>query len=462
MLSVERGKPVHCVEMVTGKNLTGTLVLSDERICAQIYSYDDFFQIDGELPIILRSETNDIVTLHSNLTTVPGTTFRSEPPRRTFRQDITSYLAVVGHDPWTAEDRIKRVTFRVKHSQKLMRHEAKMKAIGRSRFPDEEHLTIFTDRAEGLTLKAGYSATYGMEFDAPRDLWLVFEIEFDEPRRIEEYILHVWDYVGFLSFCLGTKLKPSEIRVDRLSTEEIKFAFQKNQTYFGDHAVHYIWPDAEVDAHDFWLGGAPVHSWDDNELSSLRACLVVWMNRATRWKKCYALMTTSFGLKNVISVERLINACRWFEDTPIAQSKDALSDDDIDAISDTATQKALELGYPPRICKRIKGAIKRIKAETAKERFTRLLGMIEMKFGTGILPKDAVEHLERATQFRGKIAHSHFTPKNDTEARAFLKSTLAMEALCYLLLALDLPIPEPGIKRIAANPSVRDYRLAYD
>jgi hypothetical protein len=305
--------------MVTGKNLTGTLLLSDEEIRAQIYSYTEFFYIKGEQPIILQAETNHIVSLHSNITTAPGTTSRIiEPRRTTYHQDIISNLAVVGHDPWTAEDKVKRVTFSVKHSKNLMRHNAKVRAIGRSKYPKEGHLTIFADTAEGMTLKAWYAATYGMEFDAPKELWPVFEIEFDEPRSIRDYIEHVSDYVGFLSFCLGVKLKPSAIRVDRLSFEEMKIAV-KNHSYLGDHEVHYVWPEAEIDTRDLSVRGSPVCSWDDEELGSLRACLVVWMSRAAEWKKSYTLMMTSFGLKNVISAERLINVCRWLEDIPITQ-----------------------------------------------------------------------------------------------------------------------------------------------
>ncbi len=462
MHKIESGKPVHCVEMVTGKNLTGTLVLSDESIRAQIYSYTEFFFIKGEQPIILQAETTDIVSLHSNLTTVPGTTSRHiEPQRTTYRQEIISNLAFVGHDPWTAEDNVMRVTFSVKHSKDLMHHDAKVRAIGRSKYPKEDHLTIFTDTAEGMTLKAWYAATYGMEFDAPKELWPVFEIEFDDPRSIEDYIVHVSDFVDFLSFCLGVKLKPSTIRVDRLSFEEMKIAVE-NHTYRGDHEVHYIWPEAEIDPRDLWIGGSPVRSWDDEELGSLRACLVVWMKRAAEWKKSYTSMMTSFGLKNVISAERLINACRWFEDIPITQTQNALSNGDIETISATATEKAEELGYPPIIRERIAGAIKRVKAESAEERFTRLVAIIEKKFGKGILAKDAVGHLRRAIQFRGRIAHSHFNPESDAEFRAFSKSTRAMEAFCYLLTALDLPISETGMKRIGSNPLVRDYRLAYD
>jgi hypothetical protein len=186
------------------------------------------------------------------------------------------------------------------------------------------------------------------------------------------------------------------------------------------------------------------------------------MDRAAEWKKSNILMMTSFGLKNEISAERLINAYRWLEDIPIAQAKNALSDKDIETVSAAATKKALELGYPPIMGRRIEGAIKRVKAESAEERFTRLVTMIEKKFGRGMLESGVVAQLKRAMQFRGKVAHSHFNPESDAEFRAFSKSTRAMEALCYLLTALDLPISEKGMRRIGSNPLVRDYRLAYD
>jgi hypothetical protein len=64
--------------------------------------------------------------------------------------------------------------------------------------------------------------------------------------------------------------------------------------------------------------------------------------------------------------------------------------------------------------------------------------------------------------FRGKSAHGHFNPESEAEFRAFSKSTRAMEALCYLLTALDLPIGEEGLKRIGSNSVLRDYRMAYD
>ncbi|MGP9810586.1 hypothetical protein ACTZWT_03630 [Rhodopseudomonas sp. NSM] len=462
MTMIESRKPLHCVELVTGENLTGTILISDEEIRARIYSYTDYFHIDGEKPIFLQTETNEIVSLHFNITTTAGASSRIEAPQReTHKQEILSNVAVVGHDAWGFEDTVRRVSFHVKYTNELMRHDTKVKAIGRSRLPGEEHFLIFKDTSQGVTLRAWYGATYGSEFEGAKELWPTFEIEFDEPRSIQEYLDHVSDYVNFLAFCFGVHLKPSGIRIDRLSCAQMMKSVE-NREYAGDHQVHYVWPEVEVDTRDLWVGGSPVRCWDDKELASFRECLVAWMNRAAAWRRPNALMMASFGLKNVVSSERLLNACRWLEDIPISKAQPVLSSSDIDAIVTVAAAKAQELGHDIAICERIAGSIRRIRAETAEQQFKRLVGMVEAQFGKGVLPDEAVDHLKRAIGFRGKSAHGHFNPESDAQFRAFSKSTRAMEALCFLLTALELPISEEGVGRVKYNPVLRDYRLAYD
>jgi hypothetical protein len=164
----------------------------------------------------------------------------------------------------------------------------------------------------------------------------------------------------------------------------------------------------------------------------------------------------------VVSSERLINACRWLEEIPDAKPQYVLSNEHIDAISAAASSKAHELGHDPMIGERIAGAIKRVRAESSEQQFSRLVAMIERTFGNGILPENAVSHLKRAISFRGRSAHGHFNPESDAEYRSFSKSTRAMEALCYLLTALGLPISEEGIKRFKSNSLIRDYHTSYE
>lgn len=445
--------------MVTGKGLTGTLLLSDRDIRADLYSYTEPFHIAIDQPIYFTAKTGQVVTFYSSSDFGMGTTTRGG--RRYYHRRIIADLAVVGHDRWTEADKVKRVFFTVKHCLDLLRHNDKFEALGRTKFPDEESLCIFRDAVTGMTLRAWYGATYGMDFSAPEELWPMFGIEFDEPRAIRDYIDHVSSYARFLSFCLGVHLRPEKIQIDRLSYDEMTFALEAD-TYIDCHEVYYLWPEEKVASQDLWIGGSPVMARNNEELAALRACLVEWMNRANIWRKAYAMMMASFALKYVISAERLITACRWLEEIPTAQSQNAVSSEDIIEISAAAARKAQELGYESTISRRITSAVARVREESSEERFSRLVATIEKKFGKGILPENAVSHLRRAIQFRGKTAHGHFSPADEREFTAFSKSMRAMEALCYLLTALDLPISSDGLARVGANPVISDYRRAFE
>jgi hypothetical protein len=458
-LNIEVGKLIHCTETVTGKNLTGTLLVGDDEIRAELYSYGEHFHIASDQPIYFTAKTGEEVSFHSNIDGGSGTTTYRD--RRIHRLSFISNVAVVGHNRWTETDVVKRAAFTDKHSLEVLRHQEKFRAVQKADLRREDDLSVLNEETPDMTLRAWYGAAYGMYLDAPKDVWPMFEIEFNRSVGINEYIEHVSSYVQFLSFCLGAALKPDKIQIDRLSRDEMMAAI-KTDSYFGRHDVRYVWPEQKLDPQDLWVGGSPVRAWNDEELFAFRACLVAWIGRAGTWKRAYIMMMTSFALKNVMSAERLINACRWLEEIPTAQSKNAISSKDIDEISTAATLKANQIGYSPVIHERIANAIKRIKAESSETRFTRLVATIEEKFGKGILPEKAVAHLKRAIQFRGRTAHGHFKPTNDKEFAAFVKSTRAMEALCYLLTALDLPISTAGLGRTGSNPIVRDYRDAFE
>ncbi len=450
---------IHCTELMTGTKLTGFFILHDDHIGAKIYSYDDPFYINTDTPIIIRTEDNEIVTLHSNVGGPPGNSYRpTTPPRICYRQDIISNIAVVGHDAWTDDDRVREVTFSINHSSWLLQHREKFEKLGLRTPRNEDSWYILNDRAGDLYIKVHYAATYGMHFDAPTSVLPRFSIEFGEPATISEYISSVNDYCRFLSFCLGAPLSPSDFHIDRLSFDE-KVAAMQADSYPGDHKVHYVWPKSVIDSHDLWVGGSPVLAWDDDELAAFRACLVMWMERAPNWRKPYALMEACLTKRGVISSERLVNACRWFEEIPLAASKQAISDEDIDSISAAAAQAASIRGIDESIYHRIRGAIKRIKEETAEEQFRRLVKMVQGKFGPQCLPDTAIPHLKRAIALRGKTAHGLYNPEDETEFRAFVKSIAALEALCLLLTAYDLPINDKGIERMRSNPLIRDYLL---
>ncbi|UVO30546.1 hypothetical protein [Bradyrhizobium arachidis] len=93
MSKMESGKPLHGVELVTGQSLTGTILISESELRADIYSYAGHFHINGEQPVFLQIGTIEIVSLHSNITTILGNALAQySAVRLTYRQEILSTL----------------------------------------------------------------------------------------------------------------------------------------------------------------------------------------------------------------------------------------------------------------------------------------------------------------------------------------------------------------------------------
>ncbi len=431
-----------------------------------IYSYGDFFLIRSDHPVFLKTADAETVSLHSNITGGSGTTSRSIDQNQQIyetvhHQEIVSNVVVVGNTRWEDSDKVKRVHFTVGHIDHLLRHRGKIEAISSARYPEEEHFILFRDAADGMRLSAWYAAKYNASLSSPQSVRPTFEIEFDVPVGLYKYVESLSNYVFFLSLLVGASLAPREIYIDRLSFDEVKERIEVH-SYSGNHRVHYVWPEDEIKNGDTNGFGSPVRAYDDEALSTLRAVLITWMNRASEWKKSYQLMMASFSLRHVVSSERLINANRWLEAIPGGKPQNCLPKENIASISAVAAEEAARLGHPEGIQERIKNAISLVRAETSEDRFKRLVATVREKFGNQILPHNVVDHLVRAVRLRGKVAHGHFEPENDQKYRAFSKSTRAMEALCLLLTMRDLPISEEGCQQIASHPLVQSYCLAFD
>jgi hypothetical protein len=455
--NIERATKILCQELNTGKGYTGFFYLDAKTISTEICSYDKSFYLVPEKPIFLRTENNQIVSLHSNISTFPGAHSRTiDPEMVTYKQHIISNTAVIGRDRWEKTDKLKRVTFLVKRAKELLKHKEKVDNLAQRKIGDEYDSDLFSETVNGMTIRAGYGARYSFEFQAATDIWPYLEIEFHNGTTLSEYLDYVGCVVQFLSFSLGAHMKPSDIRISRLSSDELTAAI-KADVHPEDYAVEYGWPEIPVENTDLWVGGSLVRAWDNEELAALRECIVVWMGREADWNKANVQMQC-LASKDKISADRLLAACKWFEEIPLTRAQVVITDEHIQIIAETASEKGAELGYKT-IKNRISGALKSIKTETHDERFSRLVSKVKQKFDPAIVDDSIIMHLKRAIDFRGKSAHGHFSPADDSEFSAFVKSVYAMEALCFLLAAYDLPINAAGFKRAHSNPFIRDYGL---
>jgi hypothetical protein len=131
-LDIEPGKQILCQELNTGKGYTGFFYLDEEQITADICSYDNAFYFLPEKPIFLRTEKNQIVSLHYNIST-DSSVHTADPKMDTHKLHIISNIGVVGDDRWETSDKLKRVTFLVRRARELLKHKEKFDKLAKGR-----------------------------------------------------------------------------------------------------------------------------------------------------------------------------------------------------------------------------------------------------------------------------------------------------------------------------------------
>jgi hypothetical protein len=170
------------------------------------------------------------------------------------------------------------------------------------------------------------------------------------------------------------------------------------------------------------------------------------------------MMMGSLKFIGEISAERMLAAFKWLEEIPIAVQLQPVDSDHVDCIASCAAEVALRLGYDNWV-DRIRGSLRVLRFESHRDRFTRLIKSIRHRLGTNIVDDLIVEHLMRATMFRGKVAHGIFEPKDEAERLDFIRATAALECFNYLLMVRDLPVSETGVERVRSSKLVSEYRL---
>ncbi|CAN5462413.1 hypothetical protein BH10PSE7_BH10PSE7_09290 [soil metagenome] len=221
----------HCQELNTGKRYPGYVQIGHNEIFLQLWSYGKYLQIDASATVFVQTESNDIVSLHRNVTGIPSIHARNLKPRRTvFKQTIHSSIAVVGPDRWEEADKVKSVTFFIEHADKLLEHQATTDRI--ARWKPEDGLIegiLFSEKLSEVTTQIKYNAKYSFKYSAVNAISPYFRLEFSNGVSLFEYTNYVTAIAQFLSVSLGIRLTPSEIRISRFSYEEEEDACEENK-----------------------------------------------------------------------------------------------------------------------------------------------------------------------------------------------------------------------------------------
>lgn len=459
--NLEIGRDYFCRELTSGEELNGTFRIDESKIEARLHAFDKPFFLKQKC-ILLRLDNNRFITLHDIYTSggAGGHHDLREPKLSSYTCRIGANIAIVGRDEWKEDDPIRRVSFDIAHTDDLLHHMKKFNAMAEAKLGKHPDPTIFELRVGVTKVSAWYAASGSFEFKRATTIGLRYSLEFEEPVTVRSYLRWVECIVRFTSAALGHRFVPSNIEVSRVSFDDYVKAIE-TQSYMGDHAIHYIWPETPLPERSLWVGHAFAHVRDDKELARFVDCLRVWIERYDAWDSPANLMMTAFTLRDVISPERLLTACKWLEEIPGADSAVVVSATDIDKIASVAADEAKRLGHG-EFKERVAGVIRgQLKTETNAQRFGRLVASVRKRFGEDALGKTIVEDLVQATKFRAKAAHGHFSPADDKEFKRFIKCTYAMEALCYLLTIGDLPMKPAGAKRAPGTEIVSNHRLSH-
>lgn len=453
---IEKGRRYFCREETSGKGYSGMFHIDEDGMGVQLFAFDEMLIHELDDLLVARLEDNRVVSLHQNVTSGPSSHHHNERKVNSSSTRVISNIVVIGEEPWQPEDPIRRVQFSIAHADDLLHHWDRFDAIADAKFGAMPEATLFELTVDSMTIKVWYPATVSMLLKRPTRIGVRYELEFGEPRDLHSYLKDVQCVVRFVSAALCHRFGPSEINISRLSHADFLAAVEVRKGYH-DHAIRYVWP-VEAPKSSMWVGHAFAHVRDDEHLTEFLNCLRQWVERDDTWSAATNLMMGAFKLQSTMSGERLLNACKWLETIPSANSEVTVSEADINEIASVAAAEAEKRGhreYGPRIA----GAIReKLKKESNAERFARLHTEICARYGDKALPADVIPHLSKAMRYRGRVAHGHYEPEEEADYQTFVKSVYAMEAFCYLLTIKDLPISDEGAKRTAGQQIVANYR----
>jgi hypothetical protein len=447
-----------CQELRGDQPRAGVLRLTHRSIDTRFVAYRERLNIDTERPIYLCTEHNDIVSLHGNVSSGPGWRSRnSDEPRTTQFQEVTSNLAIIGDRPWTESDHVVVATFELRDTDDVFKNKEAIQRLSKSTLETIPREPLLIAAGPRFTTSVRYKFSYAFDREAVSDIEPYFHVQFENPTSIYEYYDAVTCIAQFAACATGM---PHPVESIELYQRPWAPHGADRSAHPDSYSAHYLRGGDYQTERDQLPGTSVWHARRSDDLETLQRAIAAWIGRHDQWRAANAMMMAAIGSRTVLSADRIINACRWLESLPNATSLPCVDDAGIESISEAARSKAAELGYA-NLSQRISGVLKPIGNENHADRFERLVSSIEKNFGTPIAGDGLVDDLSKAIWFRNRCAHGNFLPASETEQRSFLRSTLAMEAFCFLMMISELPIELTQVGRIANHRIVRDYCLCY-
>lgn len=456
---IQPGCTVYCTELCTGSRLTGRFDFSREGTArVDLFSFEEDIRLSLDSPVYLLTEHLEVLSLFGNFRRT-GNRVRWDPHREIHLQTIYSNLVLAGPSEWQTEDRIRRVTFSVPQALPVLRCLEAAPNLKLAQPPSKDRDWSVLDLSEsGVRVRLWHQADSASDREEPTAVIPRFEIELADPIEVVDYFQPIQLITTFLSFTMGARITPTDITVSRITADEFAEAIDSGRQE-EDHRILHLWQTDELNQSDFHLFGSPVLSTSSEDLRCLARCLKSWIGRSERWTDAYLLMAGCLARRRELTSERLLSACKWLENIPDESSGLALNEDLVKVMTNAAIEAARSANYFVDR-ERINGAMRSVRSESWREKMVRLL---DRAWAGHPLPRPKVEflaHLNAAHKLRGRAAHGRLEHTREEEFLGMLRTIGALEALCLMLMAVDLPLDKPGRERLLAHRVISEYARA--
>lgn len=411
------------------------------------FSFDARLDCPGNQPDCILLDDARVLSLHQNQLVFGGNVHAYQSGQRVSRAEVISHLALIGPDPWRADELVRRISFSCRGIDHLFMHAEKQRRIVQTNSFSEDDIRLFHVQIGGETYGADHLVSLSSNNPIPRIDDIRFWIEFADGCPLRELRQRLMGYLSFLSFLCNRRVSPYSVRMGKTLAAD---------TTRPGHEVIWSWPDTGLQTESCPVWKAPFAGGDDEDLSAVAEGLSCWIKRVDKWEAAYLRMMACLEATEEISSERMLTAWRWFERLPDAKEENVLDAQAIAPLVDAAFAVAQQQGLD--ISKgRIKGSLKVLCKEGLEQRLRRLVASAMRGTDMGDIWASMVKDIVAGRDIRGAASHGNLSHSGQQGAVQRALSASATEAFCFLFTARDLPLTSARRERLRHHPLVAAY-----
>jgi len=426
------GQTLLCRTTYENKEITGRISFDPNSITIRLVGFEDFLYVRDNEEVHLQLENNRFCTV-TPFWTSSGT--HSTATYRSHYLDIEARQVITGFRAWTHNDRVKDIHFGFSDTNRIFEAPDIRKKISACAIGEDPDTKIISASIGGVKI----TVSYGLSRSWSDDRYLSSEpyghIEFEEERAIGE----VGEFLGmlhtFLSFSTGLAVRTKNYSLNAHENREVPM--------MGGGSVperfYLTWPSKSLDQdkhHKYRRPTSVLRCFNENDRKSTEECLIFWMKNWKKWKPAFHGLHLATMEGSKFETNRIINACKWLDSTPGAQQEKVNDETELGKISNAAIKMAESLGLD--IKDRLLGVISCLRTESRNSLLQRL---IEKAVKDPDSRKNILKDIQKAYGIRGSFAHSKFYYTSDNDFGDYIRCTQAVEALAFLLLYRELPLP---------------------